>query len=86
MHGKVAEHSMPQPQGGAAYHSWCPRGASPQVQETWVDELQAKYDVEVFEEMFCRRIADEPSLWYTEQPPGAVLTNIEEPERGLFPL
>jgi len=56
------------------------------VQETWVDELQAKYDVEVFEEMFCRRIADEPSLWYTEQPPGAVLTNIEEPERGLFPL
>ncbi|EOD41844.1 hypothetical protein EMIHUDRAFT_461009 [Emiliania huxleyi CCMP1516] len=57
-----------------------------EVQETWVDELQAKYDVEVFEEMFCRRIADEPSLWYTEQPPGAVLTNIEEPERGLFPL
>jgi len=43
---------------------------------TWQDELQAKYDVEIFEEMFCRRLDDE-KLWYTEQPPDAKLTNLD---------
>jgi len=50
-----------------------------EVVDTWRDELQAKYDVEIFEEMFCRRLDDE-KLWYTEQPVGAKLTNIEDPE------
>jgi hypothetical protein len=26
-----------------------------EVVDTWRDELQAKYEVEIFEEMFCRR-------------------------------
>lgn len=54
------------------------------VLETWQDELAAKYDVEVFEEMFCRRPVPDDTLWYTEQLPGAMLTNIDEPERGLL--
>ena len=44
--------------------------------DTWRDELQAKYDVEIFEEMFCRRYDDE-RLWYTEQPADAKLVNLD---------
>ena len=35
--------------------------------DTWKNRLQAKYEVEIFEEKFCRRLDDE-KLWYTEQP------------------
>lgn len=27
--------------------------------DTWMVEIQAKYDVDIFEEMFCRRLDDE---------------------------
>ena len=49
--------------------------------DTWQDEVQAKYDVEIYEELFCRRLADE-KLWYTEQPPGAKLTDIADDTLG----
>ena len=32
---------------------------------TWQDEIRAKYDVEIFDESFCARPADE-QLWYAE--------------------
>ncbi|KAL1515889.1 hypothetical protein AB1Y20_002504 [Prymnesium parvum] len=47
-----------------------------EVIDTWKDELLAKYDVDIFEELFCRRLEDE-RLWYTEQPADAELTNID---------
>lgn len=49
-----------------------------EVTDTWQGELKQKYDVEIFEELFCRRLDDE-KLWYAEQPEGAELTNIQEP-------
>ena len=41
-----------------------PRG----VVDTWQDAIRAKFDVEVYEEMFCRRLDER--LWYAE-PEGA---------------
>ena len=105
--------------------------------DTWQDEIMAKHDVEVYEELFCRRTLharliarshaqsmphaalaslslspyaphhtliacilamplaalaslasprrrlDDEQLWYAEQPAGAELSNIDEPESPL---
>ena len=37
------------------------------VEESWRAELEAKHDVDIFEEFFCKRLGDE-KLWYAEQP------------------
>ena len=50
-----------------------PRG---DVVDTWQDAIRAKFDVEVYEEMFCRRLPDE-RLWYAEQPEGAKLVDLD---------
>ena len=41
------------------------------------DAIRAKFDVEVYEEMFCRRLPDE-RLWYAEQPEGAKLVDLDD--------
>ena len=51
-----------------------PRG---DVVDTWQDAIRAKFDVEVYEEMFCRRLPDE-RLWYAEQPEGAKLVDLDD--------
>ena len=66
IHGCHSRPPSTRGRSGSGSTIFCIGEPSAEASEIWRDEIEAKYEVEVFKEAFATREADE-TLWYAEK-------------------